>query len=209
MVSKNSKLIFLMPPKTASNSLRKSLLDSEIIFDNFDPDYHKPNTHLFLSELIENFKIGNPEEYIIFQIFRNPLEKFVSAFYNFRSQVPPYFFITKIGLNEFVMLYQECLKSENYINCMYDDPYYVRDMINNKIHFGFTRYFLEQNKWNDVNMKVNYIDFNRINSSLESFGIKIPELTFENVGFKNKETLSENSVKILNEIYSRDFGLLN
>lgn len=209
MVSKKSKLIFLMPPKTASNSLRKSLLDSEIVFDSFDPNYHKPNTHLYLSELIENFKIENPEEFRIFQIFRNPLEKFVSAFYHFRPHMPNYYFISKIGLNEFVLFYQECLKSENYVSCMYDDPLYVQSMINKKIHFGFTRYFVEQNKWNNLNMKINYIDFRQINSSFENFGINIPQLEYENVNPIKKETLNETSERILKEIYEKDFFLFN
>ena len=92
---------------------------------------------------------------------------------------------------------------------MYDDPLYVQSMINKKIHFGFTRYFVEQNKWNDLNMKINYIDFRQINSSFENFGINIPQLEYENVYPFKKEILNETSERILKEIYKKDFSLFN
>lgn len=208
MVSKESNLIFLTPPKTASNSLRSSLELSKIKFDKFDPWYHKPNTHLYLSELVENFKIENVSEYKIIQIYRNPFEKFVSAFYHLIKLVPNTFKITKMGLNEFVKHYSECFKSESYIECMYDDPSYVRDLVSRKINFGGTRYFVEQYKWNDLGLDVKYIDISNINSLSQEIGIDLPKIGVANKFSGEKESLNSNSIDIISELYKRDFSLL-
>lgn len=209
MVSKDSKLIFLTPPKTASNSLRGSLtLSSKIRFNNFDPSYPKPNTHLYLSELVENFKIDNIDEYQIIQIYRNPFEKFRSAFYHFQMLVPSNFKVTKMNLNEFVLHYKDCINSEDYINCMYDEPNYVHDLIKRRINFGCTRYFVEQHKWNDLNKNVIYLDITKIDELSNIIGVEIPKIGRDNIFLGEKENFSDFSLDILSKIYEKDFELI-
>lgn len=207
MVSKDSKLIFLMPPKTASNSLRDSLMLSNIKFDKFDPNYHKPNTHLYLSELVENFKIDNVDDYQIIQVYRDPFEKFKSAFYHFKSLIPPHFKVIKLTLNEFVQHYKDCITSEDYIKCMYDEPEFVYDLIRRKINFGCTRYFVEQYKWNDLNKNVTYVDISELNNLPEIIGYNLPKIGRENVFKQTKEDLNQTSLDIIQNLYSKDFYL--
>ena len=196
-----------MPPKTASNSLRDSLMSSKIKFDRFDPKYHKPNTHLYLSELVENFKIDNIDDYKILQVYRNPFEKFRSAFYHFQVLIPYHFKVTKMKLNDFVLHYKDCITSENYINCMYDEPSYVYDLIERKINFGCTRYFVEQYKWNDLDKNVNYIDISDIDNLCEIIGYNIPKIGKLNVFRHTKEELNDTSIEIIQNLYHKDFGL--
>lgn len=208
MVSKDYKLIFLMPPKTASNSLRESLISSQIKFDSFDPNYHKPNTHLYLSELVENFKIDNVDEYKIVQIYRNPYEKFKSAFYHLTSLIDGRLTKSNLGLNEFVIQYRDCILSDDYVKCMYRDPEFVYDSIRKKINFGFTRYFVEQYKWNDLNKKVHYLDISKMDSLSEVIGYELPKIWSLNKFRGQKEELNENSIQIISEIYEKDFNLI-
>lgn len=208
MVSKDSKLIFLMPPKTASNSLRDMLNLSKIKFDKFDPNYHKPNTHLYLSELVENFKIENVDEYKIIQIFRNPFEKFRSAFYHLTSLVDGHLKKPNLTLNEFVLHYRDCILSDDYVKCMYKNPEFVYDLIRRKINFGFTRYFVEQYKWNDINKKVHYLDISKIDTLSDLTGYDIPNILNKNVFKGQKETLNDVSIQIISELYEKDFKLV-
>jgi len=209
MVSIDSKLIFLTPPKTASNSLRNSLALSNIKFNDFDPNYHKPNTHLYLSELVENFKIKNIENYKIIQIYRDPFEKFRSAFYHFISLIPNHFKVVKLSLNDFVLHYKECITSDNYVKCMYDDPNFVYSLIENKINFGCTRYFVEQYKWNDLSQDVKYLDISNINYISEFLGYEIPKINHLNVFYGKKEEFNNESVQIISDLYKKDFYLIN
>lgn len=208
MVSKDSKLIFLTPPKTASNSLRDTLLSSKIKFDDFDPNYHKPNTHLYLSELVENFKIENVDEYKIIQIYRNPFEKFRSAFYNLTSWIDGELKKPNLKLNEFVLQYRDCILSDNYIKCMYRDPEFVNNLIRRKINFGFTRYFVEQYKWNDLNKNVYYLDITKINTLSEVIGHEIPKIYSLNKFVGQKEEFDGTSIEIITELYKKDFNLI-
>lgn len=208
MVSKDSNLIFLMPPKTASNSLRDALLSSKIKFDDFDPNYHKPNTHLYLSELVENFKIENVDDYKIIQIYRNPYEKFKSAFYHLTSLIDGCLMKPNLGLNEFVIQYRDCILSDDYVKCMYKDPEFVYDSIRKKINFGFTRYFVEQYKWNDLNKKVHYLDISKIDTLSEVIGYELPKIWRLNKMRGQKEELNENSMQIIFELYDKDFNLI-
>lgn len=210
MVSKKSKLIFLMPPKTASQSLRNALWNSDLNFDSFQNSFNPhnlPNTHLYLSELIDRFQIKNLDEFRIFQIYRDPLEKFVSGFYNFLEFIPKDFKIQNLNLNEFVIYFRDCYNSDDYPKCLYDRPNFISECIEKKINFGGTRYFVHQHKWNDLNQKINYLDINQINLLNEKLqtSLRIP---FYNTCRKTKEILTDLSIEILSKIYKEDFLLI-
>jgi len=211
MVSKKYKLIMLYPPKTGSISLKNCFVDSKIYFDAFDPKYHQPNTHLYLSELLDCFKIDNHEEYKIGQIFRDPYKRFVSAYYHFIPHLPQHFKTRSLKLNDFVLKYEECLNSEDYIKCMYDDPEWVYRLINNKINFGFTRYFVPQLKWNDINANVRYFKFDDIvkdtNTLSQYTGLELQQFKHHNKNgnkLENIETLNDRSLEIISRLYKDD-----
>jgi hypothetical protein len=78
MIDKNKKTIVLMPPKTASNSVR-------ILLEQFGYNFYKdlnlsniPQIHLMLSEIIKLYNIVDLEEYKIIQVVRDPYHRYVS-----------------------------------------------------------------------------------------------------------------------------------
>ena len=203
----------LYPPKTGSTSLKKCIIKSNVNFDTFDKDYHQPNTHLYLSELLDCFKITDLENYKITQIFRDPYQKFISAYYNFIRELPQEFHTKNLNLNDFVIKYEECLKSENYINCMYDEPKWVYNFITNKIHFGFTRYFVPQLKWNDINANVMYFKFDNIVKDVSKLSdyIGVNLLQFDcynknNIKSDEIQKFNDKSLEIIFRLYKEDIN---
>ena len=210
MVSLESKIIFLMPPKTASHSLRFALRQSDLKFErlhNLNNPNNFPSFHLFLSEIVERAQIKNLEEFKIFQIYRDPLEKFVSAYYNFLEIIPKDWKVQSMSLNEFVNYFNHCFESKDYIECMYDQPNFIEDCIKNRYHFGGTRYFTEQYKWNDLNQKINYLNINKINHLSEILGVEI-QIPHHNHSRHSKDNLDDKSIITLTKIYEKDFLLV-
>ena len=212
MVSKKEKLVFLTPPKTASSSFNYCLDASPIKFDNFDKNYYKPRTHLYLSELIECFQIENIEDYKIIQIFRNPYERFVSTYHHFLGLLPVTYKIREMEINEFVVFYKNCLESDDFISCIYEEPEFVKILTSQKVSFGNSRYFVPQVDWNDLNLNVNYFNLNDVSkdiSEISNFiGFDLKELGFRNVNPERKpakDVLSEESINIIKNLYKKDF----
>ena len=91
MISKKDKLIFLMPPKTASKSLKECLLDCSLEFETFD-NTEVDTEHLYLSELVKYFDIENLLQYKIIQVVRNPYDRFYSSYISSNIELPIEFF---------------------------------------------------------------------------------------------------------------------
>jgi hypothetical protein len=215
MVSKENKLMFLYPPKTASSSLKNCLVNSKIRFNHFG-EYHQPNTHLFASELVDCFKIENIESYKIIQLFRDPFKRFVSGYYHFIPHLPNHYKAKSLNLNDFVSFYEECIISDDYIKCMYDDPEWPIRFIKDKIHFGFTRYFIPQLKWNDLSLNVRYFILEDISKDItvlsDYIGHELKELKFLNKNSNPShkiELLNDNSIEIIGRLYKEDIQFFN
>ena len=80
MVSNKHKLILLTPPKTASNSIIRSLEEIGVVFNTPLKNVKHPITHLTLDEIIDLYNIQNIDEYKVIQFVRNPFDRFISAY---------------------------------------------------------------------------------------------------------------------------------
>ena len=87
MIDKNKKIIVLMPPKTASNSIRTLLEQFDYVFYQ-DSKIKYPQIHLKLSEIIKLYDVNNLNEYNIIQVVRNPYHRFISSFF-FQKKIIP------------------------------------------------------------------------------------------------------------------------
>ena len=99
MIIEKEKIILLLPPKTASNSLRKLLMDSGFYFRPPIRKVDYPIYHLTLSEIcyVYNIPIDQLTNYKIIQIVRNPYDRFISAWFHQMDILK-----TKMSLDELI-----------------------------------------------------------------------------------------------------------
>jgi hypothetical protein len=212
MVSKKSKLIFLMPPKTASNSLKECLLESSIKLEDFPKDFKYPNIHLYLSELVKVFKIEDLKEYKIIQVCRNPYERFASLYYHNLRMLPENHKLKKISIEDFAKrLYKSLLKG-NFLDTFYGDKNFILKSIGTGKTWGGARTFLQQIQWCDLPANIKYFKIEDITNSMDSvsdyIGTYLPDMEKRN---ENKTEVDYNSVltkeikEIVQEISFDDF----
>jgi len=218
MIDKTKKLIVLMPPKTASNSIRVLLEQHGYFFSKDSKKTNYPQIHLRLSEIVDFYNINNLDEYRIIQITRNPYHRYVSSFY-FQKKIIPQNFSVKFKdytLEEFSNHLLESKKTNNFIDNFYGDSLFVNHTINNGISWGGTRFYDKQIDWNDLGMDVKYFKLeNIINdiSELEKFlNLPIKTLPLINSQGLNVDYLSLITPKIQNiviELFGEDFDKFN
>ena len=200
MVSKKSKLIFLMPPKTASNSLKESLLDSSINFDELE-NFRYPKIHLFLSELVQAHKIQDVENYKIIQLTREPLDKFISSYHhqlkivqNKRSK------LSDMDIEDFAWNMYDSLQSDDFMKSFYGNYEFVKKYIARGKSWGGSRLYLNQHQWNDMNMPVRYFKLEELQDGLSEISdfinVYLPDLPKKNVGEYKVIDVSESVKKI-------------
>ncbi len=169
MISKERKLIILLPPKTASTSIEDAFKKSEIKFDNPNKIVDYPTLHLKLSEICETHNIQNPEEYKIIQFTRNPYYRFVSSYYYLIKITPNYKEIIFNGMNfdEFVFHIDKCKSSENFIKEFFGDDSHYYENLRKKKSWSGVRMFDEQIMHNDIGSKINYFKIENLSKNLK------------------------------------------
>jgi hypothetical protein len=190
-ISKKNKLIFLLPPKTASTSLKWCLTSSKILCDSIIETPNHPTIHLFLSETLKAYNINTDElnEYKIIQITRNPYDRFVSAVYHQNI-------ITK--KNYTVLEYLEELNKYSHLIPNNQDLFYekfygtILHKENNfkKNEWGGLRFWFKQEWWNDIGADVNYFKLESITKNLEELSefinIKLVDFPYIRPGRSNR-----------------------
>lgn len=218
MVSKKEKLIFLMPPKTASNSLTECLLDSSLTFLPFDKQIKIPTIHLYLSELLDYYEIDNWEDYKVIQITREPTIRYISSYFH-QIKLIPKTSKTKVkdmSLDEFTQHLYKCLtENKEFISNFYGDYRFIQNAFNSGRSFGGTRTYLNQHQWNDLGADITYIKLEDLTNDVgvlsKEVGVYLPELEKKNT---NKKDVDYNSLitkdisDIVNIVYSEDFKKL-
>ena len=194
MISKKEKLIFLMPPKTASKSVKECLLDCSLEFDTFD-NTEIDTDHLYLSELVRYFDVENLLQYKIIQVVRNPYQRFYSSYIYSKTELPIDFF------------------AERFYKSVMDGK--VIDFV--KEHYegdtnSVLRTLLSQTQWNDMKADVLYLKIEDISKDIkvlsDEVGVYLPKLEILNSQNYESINFSENFIQIIQKLYKKDIDKL-
>jgi hypothetical protein len=162
MVSKSQKIIFLLPPKTATNSLRITLEENGFIFDSQNNTFVEPKLHLKLDEIMSSYDIDSLDGYKVIQISRNPYDRMISGYYHqirifnrpdFESNTS----ISGYTFDQFLTHLNSTINSENFIEEFYGESSHINYVIENKKSWGGTRFYQTQSSWK--NLECDYYHF--------------------------------------------------
>lgn len=216
MIDKIKKLIVLMPPKTASNSVRVLLNQLGYLFKK-NQIQTSPQVHLKLDEIVKQYDVTDLSSYKIIQVVRNPYHRFVSSFFFQKKIIPSNFTVNfrDYTLEEFSNLLLLSKKSNDFIKNFYGDDSYVNYCIQNGISWGGTRFYDSQIGWNNLGVKVNYFKLEDLSSNvckLEDFlntSIdKLPILNSQSLNFDYLSLITPTVKDIVVELFREDFDNL-
>lgn len=192
MISKEKKLILLIPPKTASISIGDAFKRSGIKFSEPTKLVDYPEFHPRLSEISEIYDIKNFEDYNIFQFTRNPYYRFVSSYYQLLRISPNHEKITfsRMNFKEFVFHIDRCKSSDNFAKELFGDDTHYQENLRMKKSWSGVRMFDEQSSYNDLDSKISYFKIEDLSNSIEKVS-KIISLEI-----KQPFTLNNNPVRI-------------
>jgi hypothetical protein len=214
MISKEQKIISLMPPKTASNAIRETLENNGVVFSVPIQKKLTPIIHLKLDEIVNLYDIQSLDEYKIFQIVRNPYHKFISGYYHQMRISPPgkgYKFID-YNITQFANHLYNSKKSKNFLEEFYGDTSFVYSHINSGLNWGGSRFFDTQSSWKNIDCNVKYFKLEEIKDNLSPIGefLKLPLITLNKVNFgprlkNHSDSIDSECKEIIDELFNDDF----
>lgn len=206
-----------MPPKTASNSLSESLYDSSIDFDEL-VGFPYPKIHLYLSEIVDAYRIKDVENYKIIQVTRNPMDRFISSyFHQMRMIENKSVKISGMNIEQYTRhFFKSLIHSEgDFLENFYGNTKFIKNAVNSGNSWGGSRLFLSQHQWNDMDMNVEYLKLEELQGDTKSLsdliGVYIPELPVKNTNKKKVDYQSLVTPKIkqiVEFVYEYDYELL-
>lgn len=215
MFSRKHKVIFLMPAKTASQSLKECLMDSSIVFEQIKS---RPKIHLTLSELSKEFGITRTEldEYKIVQVVRDPYDRFVSAYFHQQRLVPKSsegIAIRGMDIHTFSSHFQRCIFKVNFLNCFYGNTDFIKHNITTGRNWSGARALMAQADWNDVGADVAYFRLEDLKDGMEAIsehiGVYLPDLPRKNESGveKTSDLYSSEVMSVVEYVYDIDFQI--
>ena len=203
MVSNKHKLILLTPPKTASNSIIRSLEEIGVVFNTPLKNVVHPLTHLTLDEIIDLYDIQNIDEYRVIQFVRNPFDRFISAYIH-QIEIMGREDISLREIIEKVETYKDISKTN--IDKFYEEFYggliYKQIKFHNK-NWGGLRFWWEQNWWNESKKEIKIFKFEEITKDIKPLSEYI---NIELVGLKNiRPNMGEKNI-VNYESFKNEFG---
>lgn len=217
MVSKTQKIIFLLPPKTASNSIIINLLENN--FERFPnpKKYPVEKIHLKLDEIMDRYYIDSLDGYKVIQISRNPYDRMISGYYHQirifeESDVIGNISISGHTFDDFLSHLNETINSENFIEDFYGDSSFVNQAISNKATWGGTRFYQTQTSWKNVECDYYHFKLEDLTNDITPLSnlINLPltplepiNINPENVDYEIHKT-PQNKL-IIQNLFSEDF----
>jgi hypothetical protein len=213
MIDKNKKIIVLMPPKTASNSIKQTLEKQGVKFSSPTKKTNSPLIHLKLNEIVDLFEIDNLNEYKIFQIVRNPYNRFVSSYFHqvrILNNMKTVKFIN-YNLNQFSKHLHNTIKSENFLKNFYGDTSFIERSIKNGVSWGGSRLYDTQLSWKNLDCNITYFKLEDVSVNIQPISdfleISLPKLDIVNFhsNGKNYSELIDDEIKLIVEkIFAED-----
>lgn len=217
MVSKQLKLIFLQPPKTASRSLNKCLMNNGFVKSYQSENFPVYKIHLKLDEIVEKYEIESLDGYKVIQITRNPYDKFISSYYHqlrifekpeFQGHIP----ISGYTFDEFLFHLNSTINSENFIESFYGNPDYINYVISNKPTWGGSRFYHTQSSWKNVDCDFYYFKIENLVNDITPLnnliGLNLPPLESINVNpleIDYEQHKTETNKQIIKNLFLEDF----
>jgi hypothetical protein len=217
MISKTQKIIFLDPPKTASNSLSNNLNNNGFIEDSQNNTYLTPKIHLKLDEIMVAYDIESLDGYKVIQVTRNPYDKIISGYYHqirifnqpdFESNIP----ISGYTFDQFLVHLNSTINSENFIEDFYGNSTHINYVIENKKSWGGTRFYQTQSSWKNVDCNFYHFKLEDLTNDITPLSnlINLPlsplyqiNLNPENIDYETHKT-PQNKL-IIQNLFSEDF----
>lgn len=213
MIDKNKKIIVLMPPKTASNSIKQTLEKQGVKFSSPTKKINFPLIHLKLNEIVDLFGVDDLNEYKIFQIVRNPYKRFVSSYFHqmrILNNLRTVKFIN-YDLKQFSEHLHNTINSENFLKNFYGDTSFIEMSIRNGTSWGGSRLFDTQLSWKNLDCKITYFKLEDISVNIQPISdfLEIPLPKLDVVNFhsngKNYSELIDDEIKLIVEkIFAED-----
>jgi hypothetical protein len=213
MIDKNKKIIVLMPPKSASNSIKQTLEKQGVKFSSPTKKTSSPLIHLKLNEIVDLFEVDDLNEYKIFQIVRNPYKRFVSSYFHqmrILNNLRTVKFLN-YDLKQFSEHLYNTINSENFLKNFYGDTSFIEMSIRNGISWGGSRLFDTQLSWKNLDCKITYFKLEDISVNIQPISdfLEIPLPKLDVVNFhsngKNYSELIDDEIKlIVEEIFTED-----
>jgi hypothetical protein len=203
----------LMPPKSASNSIKQTLEKQGVKFSSPTKKTSSPLIHLKLNEIVDLFEVDDLNEYKIFQIVRNPYKRFVSSYFHqmrILNNLRTVKFIN-YDLKQFSEHLYNTINSENFLKNFYGDTSFIEMSIRNGISWGGSRLFDTQLSWKNLDCKITYFKLEDISVNIQPISdfLEIPLPKLDVVNFhsngKNYSELIDDEIKlIVEEIFAED-----
>jgi hypothetical protein len=213
MVSKEKKIIFLLPPKTASNSLVQTLMNNGLTPDSQSKKYPISKIHLKLDEIMDRYDIESLEGYKVIQVTRDPYLRFMSSyFHQIRMVESQNVLVGKHDFTVFLNHLSSTINSPNFIKDFYGDDSFVNWDIDNNSTWGGIRLYHSQHSWKNVDC--NYYHFkledilNDISGISNLVGLDLPPLITLNknpLRVSYDKYLTDTNKKIIRNMFSIDF----
>jgi len=214
MIVKDKKLIVLMPPKTASNSLKDTMEKNGIRFTKPIKKISTPLIHLKLNEIIEIFEVNDLSEYKILQVTRDPYTRFVSSYFHLMriTQNVELIKFSNYDFDTFTQHFYESIRSENFIKNFYGSNSYVDRCISSGISWGGSRLFDTQKSWGESDLNISYFKLEDISKKIsiinDFLSTKISYLSNinkSNLDYKYSSMLTPEIKNIILEVFKEDF----
>lgn len=181
MISTKSKIIMLLPPKTATHSVQNCLYTAGVVYGTPVRHPNHPVYHLTLSEITYVFGLSKDElsEYKILQVTRNPFDRLVSAWVHQKEIVKK-----ELSLGELIARLEEYKgllpdHADDFYVSFYGSIAHKHESFRHR-HWGGLRFWMDQVSWKDVEAPVRYFKLEDLTTSTaelsEFLGMKLPDL---------------------------------